>query len=166
MIKSLLVLLLMSGLALAQNPTEQKIEQKARQYHAGVRGGVAMDPELILIGVQAQAPLFRPNIAFRPNVEFAYGEVTSMFGFNGEILYKFTADTNWAPYVGGGIGINLLHQNFVNRGKRIDFGDFHSDTALNIVGGMQNRNGLFTELRTSIYSDPSPTLRIVFGYNF
>lgn len=148
---------------------ESNVERQVRKYHVGVRGGVALDPELILIGAQAQlGPIFKSGVSFRPSVEFAYGEVTSMFGFNGEMIYKFPQERQdrWSPYAGGGIGINLLHQNFENKGKRIDFGDFHSDTALNIVGGLQHRNGAFVELRTSIYSDPSPTLRIVAGYNW
>lgn len=172
---ALLLLLQLPVIAQQQNQpqavqrAESNIERQVKKYQVGVRGGVALDPELILIGVQAQlGPIYKTGISFRPSVEFAYGEVTSMFGFNGEMVYKFKQERQdrWTPYAGAGIGINLLHQNFVNKGKRIDFGDFHSDTALNILGGLQNRDGVFMELRTSIYSDPSPTLRIVVGYNF
>jgi hypothetical protein len=61
-----------------------------------------------------------------------------------------------------------LHQNFdiESGGKKIDFGDFHSDTALNILGGVRYRSGMFMELKTSVYSDPSPKLRLIIGYNF
>jgi|SRR6185503_10485578 len=170
LISGLVLFLCITATAFAQGQPsiQQRIERQAERYQAGVRTGVALDPELILVGVQAQlGPIFKSGITFRPSVEFAYGEVTSMFGFNGELLYHFKqAEERWTPYAGAGIGINLLHENFQRKAKRIDFGDFHSDTALSIVGGMQNRNGLFAELRTSIYSDPSPTLRVVIGYNF
>ena len=94
-----------------------------------------------------------------------------MFGFNGEFIYRLPMSSQqdrWSTYFGGGLGINLLHQNFERDtgGKRIDFGDFHSDSALNILAGVRNQSGIFMELRTSIYSDPSPTLRLVVGYSF
>lgn len=153
--------------------TQDNIQREARRLQAGVRVGVALDPELIMIGVQSQlGPIFNSNVHFRPSVEFGWGEVTSMFGFNGEFIYSLpqasSRDDRWTPYFGGGLGINLLHQNFVreNGSRRIDFGDFHSDSALNILGGVRYQSGLFMELRTSIYSDPSPTLRVILGYNF
>jgi hypothetical protein len=152
--------------------TQSDVVREARRLQAGVRGGVALDPELILLGVQAQlGPVGHRNLFFRPSVEFAYGEITAMFGFNGEFIYKMPLSSQqdrWSPYFGGGLGINLLHQNFEREegGRRIDFGDFHSDSALNVLGGIQYRSGLFMELRTSVYSEPSPTLRLVVGYNF
>ena len=151
---------------------ERDIERAVRRYQVGIRAGVALDPELILIGVQGQVgPFFRSGVFFRPNVEFGFGEVTAMFGLNPEVIYRLPVsarEDRWSSYVGAGLGINLIHQNFESEegGRRIDFGDFHSDTALNILGGVRNRNGLFMELRTSVYSDPSPTLRLVFGFNF
>jgi hypothetical protein len=69
--------------------------------------------------------------------------------------------------VSAGLGINLLHQNFErdNGGSRIDFGDFRSDTVLNMLAGVRHRVGTFLELKTSVYSAPSPTLRLMVGYN-
>jgi hypothetical protein len=151
---------------------ERDIERQVRRFQVGVRGGVALDPELVLIGVQAQiGPFFRSDVFFRPNVEFAVGEVTSMFGINPEVVYRLPLSSEhdrWSTYVGAGLGINLLHQNFdiESGGKKIDFGDFHSDTALNILGGVRYRSGMFMELKTSVYSDPSPKLRLIIGYNF
>jgi hypothetical protein len=151
---------------------EGDIERQVRRYQVGVRGGVALDPELVLLGVQAQVgPFFRSDVFFRPNVEFGIGEVTAMFAFNPEVIYRLPVSLvqdRTSTYVGAGLGINLLHQslNEDTGGKRIDFDDFHSDTALNILGGVRFRGGTFLELRTSVYSAPSPTLRLVFGYNF
>lgn len=148
------------------------IAAKARRLQLGVRAGVAFDPELILFGVQSEVgPIVNSNLFFRPSVEFAFGEVTAMFGFNGELIYRLQQSSpqdRWTPYFGGGLGINLLHQNFdlEEGGKRIDFGDFHSDSALNILAGVRSSTGIFLELRTSVYSDPSPTLRLAVGYNF
>jgi opacity protein-like surface antigen len=151
---------------------ERDIERQARRYQLGVRAGVALDPELIMIGVQAQVgPFFGDNIYFRPNVEFAFGEVTALFGLNPEIVYRLplsSRQARWSTYFGIGPGFNFLHQNFQSSagGKRIDFGQFHSDTGLNILGGVRYRSGMFAELKTTVYSEPAPTLRLIVGYNF
>lgn len=153
--------------------TETAIEREARRFQAGVRAGVALDPELVLLGVQAQVgPFFSRNVYLRPNVEFAYGEVTALFGLNMEVIYRLPISSRggrWSSYLGAGPGFNFIHQNFektTNSGSRIDFGDFHSDTGLNILGGLRFRSGLFTELKTSVYTDAAPRLRLILGYNF
>ena len=151
---------------------ERDIERQVRRYSVGVRAGVALDPELVLVGVHAQVgPFFASNIYFRPNVEFAFGEVTAMFALNPEVIYRLPVTARqgrWNAYVGVGPGFNFLHQNFEREegDSRIDFGDFKSDVGLNILGGLRSRGGTFVELKTTVYSDPSPTLRLIVGYNF
>jgi hypothetical protein len=152
---------------------ERDIERQARRFQLGVRAGVALDPELVLIGAQVLiGPFFSQDVFFRPNVEFAYGEVTALFALNPEGIYRLPMSSRqgrWSTYVGVGPGFNLVHQNFERvdgTGKRIDFGDFHSDVGLNILGGIRYRSGMFAELKTSVYSDPSPTLRLMVGYTF
>jgi hypothetical protein len=151
---------------------ERDIERAARRYQLGVRAGVALDPELILIGVNAQiGPFFSRDVFFRPNVEFAYGEVTALFALNPEVIYRLPISSRqgrWSTYFGMGPGFNFVHQNFERGtgGSRIDFGDFSSDVGLNILGGVRYRSGMFTEIKTSVYSQPSPTFRFIIGYNF
>ncbi len=151
---------------------ERDIERTVRRFQVGVRAGVTLDPELIMLGVHAQfGPFFSNNLYFRPNVEFAFGEVTSLFALNPEVIYRLPVSSRsarWWSYVGIGPGFNFLHQNFEGEqgGNKIDFGDFHSDVGLNILGGIRFRGGMFAELKTTVYSDPSPTLRLIFGYNF
>jgi hypothetical protein len=152
--------------------TERAIEREVRRLQVGVRGGVALDPELVMIGVHAQVgPFFSRNVYLRPNVEFAYGEVTALFGLNLEAIYRLPISRagRWSAYVGAGPGFNFIHQSFdrtTGSGSRIDFGDFHSDTGLNILGGLRFRSGVFTELKTSVYTNAAPRLRLVVGYNF
>jgi RNase P/RNase MRP subunit p29 len=152
---------------------ERDIERQARRYQLGVRAGVGLDPELLMVGVHAQVgPFFSPDIFLRPSVEFGFGEVTALFGLNLEAIYRLPITSRqgrWTSYVGAGPGFNFIHQNFdktTNSGKRIDFGDFHSDTGLNILGGLRYRSGTFLELKTSVYTDSAPTLRLIVGYNF
>jgi hypothetical protein len=61
--------------------TEQTIEKQARRLQAGVRAGIALDPELVLSGVHTQlGPFFNRNAYLRPSVELAFAEVTALFG--------------------------------------------------------------------------------------
>jgi hypothetical protein len=149
---------------------ERQIQRQSRRFQTGVRAGVALDPELVMIGVHSQVgPFFNPDIYFRPNVNFEFGEVTSLFSVNLEGIYRLpiTARTGrWSTYFGLGPGFNFIHQNFVRGGSRIDFGEFSSDVGLNILGGIRFRSGTFVELKTSVYSDPAPTFRMIVGYNF
>lgn len=151
---------------------QKDIERELRRYQFAGRAGVALDPELVMIGADVRmGPIFKSGLYFRPGVELGIGEVTTMIGFNGEFLYRlpFAArSARWSPYVGAGVGVNLLSQSFANEedGTRFNFDDFKSDTAMNLVGGVRGRNGVFLEMRVSVYSAPSPTLRLMVGYTF
>jgi hypothetical protein len=148
---------------------ESDIRRESRRWHAGVRLGQAFDPELFLFGVQSQiGPIFHPRVVFRPNAEFAFGEVTDLVAINLEATYRFSAANrrgNWTPYVGAGPALIFIHQNF-EQGRNIDFGNFDYETGFNVLAGVQHRRGMFVELKTSLYSGPAPKLRMIFGYNF
>src|ERR1041385_1543640 len=82
---------------------EAEIKSESRRWRLGVRAGAAFNPELFLFGVQSQmGPIFHPRVQFRPNAEFAFGEVTDLIALNLEAVYRFSADyrkNNWLPYV-------------------------------------------------------------------
>jgi hypothetical protein len=148
---------------------ESDIKRESRRWRVGVRAGAAFDPELFTFGVQSQmGPILHPRVLFRPNAEFAFGEVTDLIALNLEAIYRFSAASrrgNWTPYVGAGPAMIFIHQNFQS-GRQIDFGNFDYETGLNVLAGMQSRKGTFVELKTSLYSGPAPKLRLIFGYNF
>ena len=148
---------------------ESDIKRESRRWRAGVRAGAAFDPELFMFGVQSHmGPIFHPRVFFRPNAEFAFGEVTDLIALNLEAVYRFSTSARrgvWTPYLGGGPSLTFIHQNF-EKGRQIDFGNFDYETGLNILAGMQSRRGTFVELKTSLYSGPAPKLRLIFGYNF
>jgi hypothetical protein len=148
---------------------EHDIKRQARRWRLGVRAGAALDPELLLFGVHTQlGPIFQRDVFFRPNAEFAFGEVTDLVALNLEAIYRLPMTSRragWSSYIGAGPGLTFLHQNF-ERGRDIDFGNFVYDTGFNILTGVQFRRGTFVELKTSIYSRPAPTLRLIFGYTF
>jgi len=152
---------------------ERDIEDVVRLWRLGIRGGVALDPELISFGVQSRiGPFFTRRLTFRPSAEFSWGEVTDMVGVNADVAYHLPLNVpgaQWRAYFGGGPGFNFVHQGFSNTtgsGRDIEFGNFEFDTALNIMAGMEWRSGTFAEVRTSVYAGPAPKLRLVIGHNF
>jgi hypothetical protein len=152
---------------------ERDIKRQARRWRLGVRAGAALDPELILFGVHSQlGPIFHRDVFFRPNAEFAFGEVTDLIALNLEGIYRLPISSrhgSWSAYLGAGPGFTFLHQNFERRqgeGRDIDFGNFDFDTGFNILTGVQFRRGTFFEVKSSVYSRPAPSLRLIFGYNF
>jgi len=152
---------------------ERDIEREVRRYQMGVRAGLGLNPELISVGADAQKdPIFHSNVYFRPNAEFEWGEVTSMFALNAEAIYRIpSAETNrWTPYFGLGPGFNFVHRGFITPAgtttNRIDFGKFNYSTSLNILGGVRNRNGVFVELKTGIYASPAPVFHVIVGFDF
>jgi opacity protein-like surface antigen len=146
---------------------ERTVRRQVRRYNVGVRAGLALDPELIVAGVHAQfATGFNSNVSFRPNVEFAFGELTTMFSLNLEGIYRFDRQGRWTPYAGIGPGFNFIHQGLTRKDRNVAFNDFDYDTCLNILGGVEYRNGMWLELKTSVYAQPAPSLRLIVGYNF
>jgi hypothetical protein len=152
---------------------ERQIQQDARRWRLGARAGVGLDPELILFGVHSQmGPVFSRNIFFRPNADFEWGEVTDMVALNLEAVYRMPGTTRigtWAPYLGAGPSLNFIHQSFQTQtggGRDISFGNFDYETGFNVLIGLQNRHGTFFEVKTSLYSQPAPVLRLILGRNF
>ena len=147
---------------------EADIKRQVRRFQAGFRTGVTLDPELIMIGAHMQmGPIFSSDLFFRPNIEFAWGEVTTMFSINPEFIYRLPITARagrWASYVGFGPGFNFVNQSFESGEDR--FSDFHSAIGLNLFGGLRSRTGMFVEMKASVYSEPAPTLRLILGYNF
>jgi hypothetical protein len=149
---------------------ERSIERQTSRYRIGARAGMALDPELVTIGAQAQlGPFFENNLWARPNLEFGFGEVTTLMVINLDGIYRLPVTApgaRWASFFGAGIGFNFTNRGFEGEddGERFDFDDFVFDTGLNLMAGVQARSGMFIELRAGVYSEPH--LRLTFGYNF
>lgn len=138
---------------------ENDIRRESRRWRLGVRAGAALDPELFTFGIQSQTgPILHPLVLFRPNAEFAFGEVTDLVALKMEANSRFSADSrrgNWTPYVGAGPALISIHQNFQSV-RQTDFGNFDYQAGLNVRAGMQSRRGTFFELNTRLYSGPAP----------
>jgi hypothetical protein len=152
---------------------ERDIQKQVKRWRIGVRAGAALDPELVLFGVHSQiGPFFHRDISFRPNAEFAFGEVTDVIAINLEAVYRLPISSRqgrWSAYFGAGPALNFIHQDFERsqvEGRDISFSNLDYDTGLNVLTGLQFRRGTFFELKTSLWSKPAPTMRLIFGYTF
>jgi hypothetical protein len=170
--------------AAAQQAT---VENAVKRYRIGVQGGIGIDPEIIDVGVHASfSPIFSPRVAFRPVFEIGVGEVTTLLGFNFDLLYTFdeedaTAPPSWRPYIGAGPQLGLVHQGFSTEdsgnvdvevdgeevdetGGRFDFSNTDFNGGLNFIVGMKRRNGTFFEMKTTAWG--ASNIRLLVGFNF
>jgi hypothetical protein len=153
---------------------ESQIQREARRWRLGARAGIGLDPELVMFGIHSQmGPVFNRNFFFRPSADFEWGEITDMMAFNLEGVYRMNTTIRrageWSPYLGAGPSLNFIHQSFQTKpgqGRSIDWGNFDYQTGLNVLMGVQNRRGMFFEVKTSLYSKPAPILRLIVGKNF
>ena len=152
---------------------EQAVERVVDRFGVGVSAGVAFDPELIHLGAHATfAPIFSPDVEFRPGVEVGLGELTTLLAINLDVIYMLpgtTARTRWMPYVGGGPNFVLSHRSFEEdqqeeERNRFDFSDTDFDGGFNFIAGARNRNGMFLELRATAWGVAS--VRLLAGYTF
>jgi hypothetical protein len=155
----------------AQN-AEGAVERVVKRFGIGVEGGIALDPELIAFGAHATfGPIFRPNLQFRPGVEFGLGEVTTAFGINLDVLYTLpgaSGQARWRPYVGAGPNFSLSHRGFDSTidedGNRFDFGDTDFEAGFNFIAGVRNPNRTFLEMRATAYGVSN--VRLLVGFAF
>jgi hypothetical protein len=114
-------------------------------------------------------PFFKDNISFRPGVEYAFGEVTKLFGINLDALYQLrniSRNIRWAPYLGIGPHFSISHRNFENEvGEDIvDFGDWDWNNGLNFIVGVKSPGGASFELKATAWSNVS--IRLLGGMQF
>jgi hypothetical protein len=143
-----------------------------RQTSLGIRGATSLDPEMFMFGVHSQlGPFFSENLYARPNLEFGFGELTTLVGLNFEAVYRLPVvqrTSRWNVYAGGGPALNFSRESFEADADgdrdRIDFSDLTLDVGFNFLIGIQSRDGMFLELKSTAYS--IPTIRFEIGYNF
>jgi hypothetical protein len=160
---------------------EDDIERTVERFRIGVEGGIGLDPELIEFGAHAAfAPIFTPDIEFRPGIEFGLGELTTLFGINLDVLYFLpgaTRGTRWMPYIGAGPSFGLSHRGFdtedsdnvdadddLEDRNRFDFSDTDFNGGMNFIAGARNQSGVFFEMKATAYGVSN--IRFLVGFNF
>jgi hypothetical protein len=169
-----------SNLPAAAQDAEGAVERAVDRFRIGVIGGVAIDPEMIVVGAHgAFGPIFTPSVEFRPGIELGFGELTTMLAINLDVLYTLpgaTSQTRWLPYIGAGPTFGFSHVSFgtddadsVDAGgtttrNRFDFSDTSLDGGVNFIAGARTQGKAFFELRAT--AGGSSSLRLLAGFNF
>ena len=150
---------------------ESGINKQIRRFGLGLDGGVGLDPEVILVGINARlGPIFSKDVTFRPSADFGFGEVTKMFQINLDVAYRLpitARNSPWTAYAGAGPNFSFVSQNFTaaeEGDQSVDFSDLNFKAGLNVNVGMEHRDGLYFEMKAGVWT--IPTLRLMVGYHF
>jgi hypothetical protein len=157
-----------------------QIERQARRFRIGLDAGVALDPELISVNAFSTfTPFPQRGLMVRPNVELAFGEVTTLIGLHVEGLYMLPGlrrSIRWAPYVGAGPNFTFSHrgvdeEDFIGDldapavdDDRFDFSQWDWDNGFNFIIGARNPNGTFFEMKATAWG--VATIRMLGGFEF
>jgi hypothetical protein len=159
---------------------QAEVERQARRLRIGLDAGVALDPELVSINAFTTfTPFLQRGIMVRPNVELAFGEVTTLIALNVEGLYMLPGlrrSIRWAPYVGAGPNFTFSHrgvneEDFIGDlnapavdDDRFDFSQWDWNNGFNFIVGARNPNGTFFEMKGTAWGVAS--IRLLGGFEF
>jgi hypothetical protein len=161
---------------------ESQIKRQTKAWHIGARAGLAIDPELVMFGAQGKiGPFFDSNVSVVPSLELGFGEVTTLVALNLDVQYRLPVteqSQKWGVFIGLGPAFNFSKRSFSDEGvtvenpeggstessDRFSFSDLSYDTGFNVVIGIESKNGMFLELRSTAYS--TPHMRFIIGFNF
>ena len=129
----------------------------------GPRLGLTSDPDQVHFGVHLDFGNFSEHVRFQPNFELGVGNDMTVGALNFEAAYRFDSRWEaWAPYVGGGVGLN-----FIDRNDRFR-DDVETETGLNalfgIERGLSDGDRFFTELKFGLTN--SPDFKLTSGWTF
>jgi hypothetical protein len=126
----------------------------------GMRAGVTLRPNQIHFGGHVDLGELTEGLRFQPNVEIGLGDNRTLLAVDADGLYFFDQSYRWAPYVGGGIGINLIRQP-----PSGPFDQTSTDIGLNVLAGLERSIGknrrFFVETKAGI--DDSPDFKLTVG---
>ena len=128
----------------------------------GVRGGVTIDPDQVHIGMHINAGRFAERVRFQPSFELGFGGNRTVGAINIDALYTFDPRP-WIPYLGGGLGISLIHR---DSGPGDGDGDLDAGAGLNLIGGFEwgTDNSYMLEARAGV--GDIPDFKLTVGINF
>ena len=128
----------------------------------GARGGVTIDPDQVHIGVHINAGQFAPKVRFQPSFELGFGSDRTVGAINIDAIYTFDPRP-WTPYLGGGLGISLIHR---DAGPDNGGGDLNTEAGLNLIGGLEWGDAHRYLLEARVGVGGIPDFKLTVGINF
>lgn len=119
----------------------------------GGRAGVSGDPDQFYFGVHGEAGPVADVVMFRPNIEIGVGNDLTLVAFNLEFVYRVPLKQSpWRLLAGGGPALNLARFR----------GNTDAGGGLNVLLGVEHRDGLFFEFKVGAID--SPSVKFAVGY--
>jgi len=130
----------------------------------GPQIGFSQGPDQIVIGGHLQWGDVAPQLDFVPGIDLGFGDNVSLVSLNGDFHYRIDTNTQWQPYVGGGVGIHFA--SFDNAGPGQDGSS--TDAGGHFIAGAdvatKGRSRFFAELKLG-FGD-SPDFKALAGWSF
>ena len=120
----------------------------------GLRGGLALDPDMFVIGLHFRTDPLGDNLYFVPSVEAGFGDATMIAG-NADLHYVFNTESKLKPYVGGGITLNWFDYD--------NGGDSDTEFGGSILGGIKLTPKMFLEAKLGL--GDVPDAKFLVGWN-
>jgi hypothetical protein len=125
----------------------------------GVRAGVSASPDQFYFGAHFETAPLMDRLTFRPNLEVGLGDNVTLVAANFEFAYKMPIPRqHWSVYVGGGPAANIY------RFDQEHGGGSEVRGGLNILLGVEERRGLFFEMKVGAID--SPNFKFGVGYTW
>jgi len=87
----------------------------------GLRGGIGVDPDQGIIGVQWNLGNFTRRIRLQPNFELGFGDNATIGNLGIPIQYRFGNSPNYTPFVGGGVLLGYINYDEKKSGSSSDW---------------------------------------------
>ncbi len=161
-VASLPTVIIAAALTAALMPAAAEAQTDIGVRHAGIRGGLTVDPDQGHIGFHVDAGRFAPKVAFQPSFEIGFGSDRIVGMIHVDAFYLFDA-SGWSPYLGGGLGIGIISR---DRGRNDGDDDVNVEAGVNLVGGFEwgSSNKYLLEARVGI--GDIPDFKLTVGLNF
>jgi hypothetical protein len=129
----------------------------------GPRVGVSVDPGQLVFGGQLPMGEVAPKLVFSPSAEIGLGDQQTNVAFNMDFDYRLSIQgSEWAPYVGGGIGIDFA--SFDHSGPDGSDTNVGANFIMGATVPTKSNSKFFSEVRLGIGDLPS--LKLMVGWNF
>lgn len=126
----------------------------------GVRAGASADPDQFYFGVHADTPPIADRISFRPNLEVGIGNDVTLVAANLEFVFRQALQSSqWDLLVGAGPAANFYSFSG-GRGRN----DSDLGGGLNLLVGIEHRDGFFGEVKVGIIDSPSVKFGVGFSF--
>ena len=125
----------------------------------GPQIGFSQGPDQFVVGGHLQWGDVAPQLDFVPGIDLGFGDNATLVSVNGDFHYRIDTNTEWQPYVGGGVGIHFISVD--NGGSDTQAGG-HFIVGADVATKSHSR--FFAELKLG-FGD-SPDLKALAGWSF